>query len=151
MLTLAIAIKCDNVKVIYVPYYESLTVELITLEALKYPEIEPYWPHERDLPRINRGWLCNMINTVVGPRFGMWVTENVKDRNAKLSIDRNMDLKLDPEVAKIFSTSTSVSSKYISQFHLIRMLITLLINFIATKGSAVNLMKPNVQRRRSKA
>ena len=80
---------------VYVPYYESLTMEIISAEALKYPEIEPYWPHERDLPRINRGWMCNMINTVVGARFNVWVSETVKERNSKLSADRNMELKLD--------------------------------------------------------
>ena len=105
------AVRCDDVKVIYVPYYDTLTIELISAEALKFPEIAPYWPHERDLPRINRSWLCNMINTVVGARFSMWVSETIKDRNEKLSVDRNMDLKLDPEVANIFSKSTSVSSK----------------------------------------
>ena len=93
------------------PFYDNLTVELISANALKFPEIEPYWPHERDLPRISRGWLCNMIHTVVGARFNIWVAETIKERNEKLSVDRNMDLKLDPEVAKIFSTSTSVSSK----------------------------------------
>ena len=63
-----------------------------------------------------------------------------------------MDLKLDPEVAKLFAISTSISSKWSTT-------VTNPINFIyafidivlATKGSAVNLMKPNVQRRRSKA
>ena len=97
-----IAVRNDQVKVITVPFYENLTVEIITNEALKYPELEPYWPHERDLPRVSRSWLCNTIYSVVGPRFQGWVTESVKDRNEKLSVDRNMDLKLDPEVANLF-------------------------------------------------
>ena len=64
-----IAVHGDAVKWITVPYYENLTVDEITKEAIKFPELEAYWPHERDLPRLGRAWLCNMILSVIGPRF----------------------------------------------------------------------------------
>ena len=54
-----------------------------------------------------------MVFSVVGARFQSWVTESVKLRNEKLSGDRNLDLQLDPAVAKFFSLSTSISSKYL--------------------------------------
>ena len=64
------------------------------------------------MSRIGRTWLCNMLNTVIGARFNMWVSECVKQRNEKIAADRNLDLELDPHVAKLFQNSTSVSSKY---------------------------------------
>ena len=64
-----LAIKCDDVKVIYVPQYENLTVEIILTHARKFKELEPYWPDDRDIPRIGRTWLCSMLNPVIGARF----------------------------------------------------------------------------------
>ena len=61
--------KCDEVKIIFLPFYKTLKVECIMQTAFTFPELEPYWPHEKDLPRIGRSWLSNMIYTVVGPRF----------------------------------------------------------------------------------
>ena len=64
--------------------------------AYTFPELEPYWPHERDLPRIGRGWLFNMVNTVVGARFTEIITRLVKERNAKMAKERDSNLQLDP-------------------------------------------------------
>ena len=133
------------------PQYENLSVEMITAEAIKYKELEPYWPHERDLPRIGRSWLCNMIHTVVGSRFNMWVRMQVLDRNEKLAKDRNLELELDPEVAKFFSQSTAVSSKYRYRVYYLIIILIIYLHGIATHGTGVNLLKPNVVRRRSKA
>ena len=65
----SIAVPCDDVKVIYVPQYDNLTVEEILLQGKRYKELEGYLPHERDIPRVGRSWLCSMLNTVIGARF----------------------------------------------------------------------------------
>ena len=150
-LILVVAVNGDGVKWISVPYYENLTVDEITKEAIKFPELEIYWPHERDLDRVSRTWLCNMIHSVVGPRFKFWVQECVKDRNQKMTTDRSLNLELDPTVASWFNKSTAVSSKLTSSINLFHSNLCLTLFLVAVNGTACNLMKPGVARRRSKA
>ena len=64
-----IAVSSDSVKVINVPHYESLTVDEIVTQGKRYKELDAYWPDERDMQRIGRSWLCNLIYTVAGSRF----------------------------------------------------------------------------------
>ena len=92
-----------------------------------------------------------MIYTVVGPRFQIWVQECIKQRDEKLTEDRNLNLELDPQVASFFSQSTSVSSKCYILNQSFNKLNIIIVYLLACNGSAVNLLKPNVQRRRTKA
>ena len=56
-----------------VPHYDELSRSEIVQHASQYLELMHYVPHDRDVIRVGRGWLCNMIHSVVGNRFREWV------------------------------------------------------------------------------
>ena len=52
-----------------------------------------------------------MIYTVVKEPFAAWVKEQIEARNTKMSVDKNMIIEMDPEIAEAYAASTAVSSK----------------------------------------
>ena len=69
-------------------------------------------PEERDLSKITRQFVIDIVNTVVKEPFRIWVKLRVEERNEKIKSQMDLNLKLDPEIAKAFHASTNVSSKY---------------------------------------
>ena len=111
-LTCIVVIKETEAKQINVPYYEGLTIEKL-LEARNYfPILAEYLPDERDISRLPRQWIVNLIYTIVGDDFKKWVAEKVRTRNDKIASKYDLMLDLDPQIAKAFLASTMVSSKY---------------------------------------
>jgi hypothetical protein len=53
-------------KNIYAPQYEGLTIETMQQEAIKYPQVAYYLPDAKDLPKVPRQWLANVIYSVAG-------------------------------------------------------------------------------------
>ena len=47
-------VKCDQVKIIFIPQYDKLTIETILDQAAFHPEVKDYLPDERDLPKLPR-------------------------------------------------------------------------------------------------
>ena len=54
----------------------------------------------------------NVVYTIAGEPFRLWVEQVMEDRNAKIKEDKDLGIDLDPEILRIFRASTSVSSKY---------------------------------------
>ena len=54
-----------------------------------------------------------MIYTLVGEPFQDWINKRLKARTTQLCDKRQMNIKMDPEIFKIFKASTSVSGKFI--------------------------------------
>ena len=50
-----------------------------------------------------------MVYTVVGQKFADWVMEQIELRNQKQSVDKNLMIDVDEEVAKAFQASSYVS------------------------------------------
>ena len=59
-------------------------------------------PEERDLPKLPRSWLANLIYTVVGDEFREWVAEKIRERNDKIASKNDLMIELDPAIAKAF-------------------------------------------------
>jgi len=47
-------VKCSEVKQIYCPQYEGLSIKTMQLEAAKYPEVAYYLPDAKELPKVPR-------------------------------------------------------------------------------------------------
>ena len=77
-----------------------------------YKEAWTYLPDQKDIPKLPRQWVVNVLNTVVGRQFSDWVREQIDARNKKLRADHNLNIELDPEIAEAFRASSQVSSKY---------------------------------------
>ena len=71
-----------------------------------------YLPDEKDIHRLPRQWLVNLVYTLVGDSFGSWVTQHIKTRNDKLAEKQDLLIDLDPAIAAAFGSSLNISSKY---------------------------------------
>ena len=60
---------------------------------------------------LHRQYVINVIYTVVGENFQDWVDKTIRIRNKRLAEDRNLNINMDPEIAKIFKASTTISCK----------------------------------------
>ena len=68
-------------------------------------------PIASEIRKLSRQYLANVIYTIVGDQFAQWVDERIEERNKKVTSLKNMNIELDPEVARIFQESTAVPSK----------------------------------------
>ena len=75
------SIKTDDIKVLYVPQYETLSVKLILEKINEHQRAPIYIPDERDIHKVPRAWLCNIAYTVIGNTFSNWVRQAITDRN----------------------------------------------------------------------
>ena len=67
-------VKCSDVKVMFVPQFESLSVELMFQKAREWEKVWEYLPEERDLHRLPRNWVVSLLYTIVGAPFEEWVS-----------------------------------------------------------------------------
>ena len=111
-LTDIVVIKEVDAKQINVPYYEGLTIEKLLEARNHFPRLVDYLPDERDISRLPRQWIVNLIYTLVGDNFKKWVAEKVRTRNDKIASKYDLMLDLEPSIAKAFLASSMVSSKY---------------------------------------
>ena len=70
----------------------------------------------REVLKLHRNYVSNVIYTLVGTPFQAWVESKIKERNTKLEGERDMAAHMDPEIANILEKSHTISSKYIYEF-----------------------------------
>ena len=58
-----------------------------------------------------RQYVINVVYTLVGDAFRLWVEEVMHARDARITEERNLGIELDPEILRVFRNSTAVSSK----------------------------------------
>lgn len=81
--------------------------------AKKFPGFTNFLPkEEREVDKLPRAYVSNLIFTIVGSRFKEWVEQKVQDRTNKIMQDQDMAIEMDPEVYKAFKASTNVSGKF---------------------------------------
>ena len=80
-------------------------------------EIDQYLPDGRELHKISREWICNIISSVLGKTFTDWVREVIEDRNEEITDKNGLEIELDPDIAAAFNMSTAVSRKYSKLFN----------------------------------
>ena len=67
-------------------------------------------PDAKDLPKVPRQWLANVIYSVAGQPFADWVDEVIASRNSKIAANDKKHILMDPEVFAAFEASNQVSS-----------------------------------------
>ena len=113
---------------IHIPQYEGLKVETMLDFASQHPQVMEYLPIAKEIRKLSRAYLGNVIYTIVGEPFKVWVDGRVKERHAKVKDQQDLLVSLDPDIARIFAESTAVST---------------------SKGNSAFLMKASAQRRRT--
>jgi hypothetical protein len=68
-------------------------------------------PDAKDLAKVPRQWLANVIFSVAGAPFSTWVDEVITARNTKISSNEKKHVIMDAEVYAAFQASAQVSSK----------------------------------------
>ena len=96
----------------HIPLFEGLSSKNLLEFGMQYPKVRQALPlEEREIDKLLRKYVGNLIYTLVGEPFRVWVESVIQERNKKLCEDRNLNIEMDPEVYKVFMESTSVSSK----------------------------------------
>ena len=65
----------------------------------------------QEVRKLPRSWLINVSATIVGKPFLDWVKQKICERNEKQARERNLLIKMDPQLAAAFNNSTHHSSK----------------------------------------
>ena len=65
----------------------------------------------RDIEKLPRYYVANVIYTIIGERFKQWVEQKIQERTEKVVQEQDMAIEMDPEVLKAFKASNHVSSK----------------------------------------
>ena len=73
--------------------------------------VELYLPVERELVKLPKQWVINVIYAILGDIFMNWIHERCSERNAKIVAERKMTINVDSEIAAAFDASNHVSSK----------------------------------------
>ena len=98
-------LKCDDVKVIYVPQYEHLGLKEIIKFAFTYENVLCYLPITKELTKMSRKYICDVIYSIVGDDFENWVKARVDARHANMATKKDLMVSLDPEIAACFTNS----------------------------------------------
>ena len=95
-------IKQVDVKHITVPFFEGLKIETMLEYAAQYPEVMQALPMvQREREKLPRGYLANVIYTIVGEPFKTWV-EQIVDQRHNQRRQEDDQILLDPEIAVAF-------------------------------------------------
>ena len=100
-------------KHITVPFYDNLTLELILDFGLAYKEVVDCFPVMREIRKMPRWYICNVIYSKVGDPFDEWVKNNCNDRNERFTQKHGLEIKLQARIAAAFESSTAVNRKYL--------------------------------------
>ena len=98
-------------KRIAVPHFDGLTVEEFLHFAENYPDVARHLPPEREIAKLPRKWIVDLIYTIVGQPFANWVSTRIGERNEKIKTDKKMMINMDPEVAAAYKASQNVSGE----------------------------------------
>jgi hypothetical protein len=63
----------------------------------------------REVDKLPRAYLANVIYTVVGDLFKQWVDGEISKRNDKIVEEQNLAINMDPEIYAAFKASNHVS------------------------------------------
>jgi hypothetical protein len=102
-------IPCHQVRQLYVPQYDTLKIELILEKVMTIPEAVIHLPDAKEICKCPKQWLVNIIYSVVGEDFADWVKQRIKERNDKVTVLRDLNISIHPEVLAAFQSSNAVS------------------------------------------
>ena len=107
-------IKSKDIKHLHVPLFEGLSTADMLAWAKRYPEVGRALPSaESEIEMLHRQYIINVIYSSVGEPFQEWVEKQIKLRSKKMAEEKNLNIEMDPEIAKVFKASTTISCKSI--------------------------------------
>ena len=105
-------IKSKDVCQVHVPMFESLSTLKMLEWAQDYPEVFEILPRDQgEIQSLHRQYIANVIFYVAGKKFTDWIDEQLKKRTQKITQDRNLSIRMDPDIFKVYQQSSSISGK----------------------------------------
>ena len=86
--------------------------------GLGYQTVVDALPVVREIRKMPRTYVCNVIYTLVGTTFKDWVFRSCKDRNDRLKKAQDTTIVLDPRIAAAYEASTFISQSRGTGAHL---------------------------------
>jgi len=109
-------IKQDRVKVVTVPFFKGLKIESMLEFAQDHPMVVMTLPLvQREIDRLPRDYIANVINTIVGKPFQDWINRKVEERNQKVAQEQDQ-IEMDQSIAEYFQASHATSGRYSNCF-----------------------------------
>ena len=97
---------------IHVPSYNLLKLEvLLKWAGDNSQQVWLYLPIEREICKLPKAWVANVIYSVIGESFAEFVKLKIKERNRKMVTEKNLMINIDPHIHQAFMRSTTQSSK----------------------------------------
>ena len=82
------------------------------LEQYKnHSELFKHLPEKAEQIKLPKQFIINLLYTLVGDDFEIWIRSKINERNEKLQESKDLMISVDPQVAKIFFASNFVSCK----------------------------------------
>ena len=108
---LLVDIKAANVKVLTAPNYEGLAISDFLAKAEGYAVMKQYLPEKRDIHRLPRNFIVNLLYTLIGDEIKHFVKGIVEIRNQAVVENQRMALELDDDIRRAFEVSTTVTCR----------------------------------------
>ena len=100
------------------PQYDELTLDEILDFGLSYKDVVDALPIMREIRKMPREYICNVIYTLVGEEFKKWMMERCQERNKRLETVHNTGIKLDKRTFEAFQASKNISQSNGTGAHL---------------------------------
>ena len=107
-------ILSKDIQHVAIPHFEGLGIREMIEYANLYPEVMKALPvGHKEIEKLPRQYLANIIHTLVGKPFQQWISTRVKARHEQMTKKKDMLIELDPDIEAIFKASTAVSGKFL--------------------------------------
>ena len=73
------------------------------------PEVMKHLPILKELEKVPKAWVCNVIFSVIGSQFEDWVADRIRKRNERVTVLRDLNIDMDPKVLAAWHGSNAVS------------------------------------------
>ena len=77
------AIANGDVKHISVPYFENVALKHIKARFFSDERVRLFLPDGEDQTHLPRGWIHNVLNTVLGAEFSEWIKARLEERHKR--------------------------------------------------------------------
>ena len=85
------------------PQYDNLSMAKILAFLAQYEAMHLHMPAEHhEINKLPRGWVVNVGATIVGQPFVEWVQKRIAERNVAMAKERNLLIRMNPQLAAAF-------------------------------------------------
>jgi hypothetical protein len=116
-----LVVSTHAVRHLSAPQYDNLSMGKILDFLAQFEAMHLFMPAEpHEIKKLPRAWVINVGATVVGQPFVEWVSKRITARNKEMAQDRNLLIKMDPQLAAAFQRSTAISTSNGNAAHMLK-------------------------------